>query len=187
MVTEHDSHLILGGARSGKSRYAVRLARSASAPTAFVATARGGDDDMRARIARHRAERPASWITLEEPVGVAHACRALAQRVDVVVVDCLTLWVSNLVARGEEDDAILASADGLAELLRARLIGCILVSNEVGEGVHPPTRVGLRFRDLLGAVNQRIAAAADRVTLMVAGLPLEIKPRRGGPDGEPQR
>jgi adenosylcobinamide kinase/adenosylcobinamide-phosphate guanylyltransferase len=131
---------------------------------------------MRDRIARHRAERPPTWTTVEEPVDVVEACRRLARHVDLIVVDCVTLWIANRLARGDDDAAVLSGADALAGLLRERLASCVIVSNEVGEGVHPATSVGLRFRDLLGAVNQRIAAAADRVTLMVAGLPLEIKP-----------
>jgi adenosylcobinamide kinase/adenosylcobinamide-phosphate guanylyltransferase len=90
-------------------------------------------------------------------------------------VDCLTLWVSNLLERGEADGAVLAAADGLAKLMGERLLSFILVSNEVGAGVHPPSELGIRFQDLLGQVNQRVAAAADRVTFMVAGLPMRIK------------
>lgn len=175
MAAAHRSHLILGGARSGKSRHALSLARSASARTGFVATAEPLDADMRDRIARHRAERPGDWSTVEAPVDLVGACRRLARRVDLVVVDCLTLWVSNLLARGDDDAAVLAGGDDLATLLEERLVSCVIVSNEVGEGVHPSTRIGLRFRDLLGSINQRVAAVADGVTLMVAGLPVEIK------------
>jgi adenosylcobinamide kinase/adenosylcobinamide-phosphate guanylyltransferase len=130
---------------------------------------------MRERIARHRAERPAAWIAIEEPLDIVAACRRLARQVDLAVVDCLTLWVSNLMERERGDDALLARADEVAALVRERAISLVLVSNEVGEGVHPATAVGLRFRDLLGAVNQRVAAAADRVTLMVAGIPVAVK------------
>ena len=168
-------HLVLGGARSGKSRHAVAEARGASRPTGFVATAEGTDASMRARIARHRAERPHDWITVEEPLEVVLACRRLARQVDLIVVDCLTVWVSNQLARARDDDAVLSAADGLATLMSERHCSLILVSNEVGDGVHPPSEIGLRFRDVLGSVNQRAAAAADRVTLMVAGIPVEIK------------
>jgi adenosylcobinamide kinase/adenosylcobinamide-phosphate guanylyltransferase len=169
------SLLVLGGARSGKSRHALEQARQAGTSVAFLATARALDGDMATRIARHRAERPARWTTIEEPHEVPAACRRAARSHDLVVVDCVTVWVSNLMERGDDDALVLAAVDDLAKLLRERLGSVILVSNEVGEGVHPPTELGRRFRDLLGLANQRLAAAADRVTLMVAGLPLTMK------------
>lgn len=175
MTAVHHSHLVLGGARSGKSRYAVEQAQEIGGSAAVVATARALDGDMAARIARHRAERPARWATLEEAHDVAAACRRAARAHDVVLLDCVTVWVSNLMERGDDDALVLAAADDLAKLLRERLVSVILVSNEVGQGVHPPTELGRRFRDLLGLVNQRLAAAADRVTLMVAALPLTVK------------
>jgi adenosylcobinamide kinase/adenosylcobinamide-phosphate guanylyltransferase len=173
----HRSDLILGGVRSGKSREALRLAAAMPRGSrgAFLATAQALDGDMEARIARHRAERPAGWATLEEPYDVVAACESLAGRVDVVVLDCVTLWVANLLLRGDEEKGILAAADALADFLADRRFSLIIVSNEVGAGVHPPTEVGLQFRDALGSVNQRIAAAVDRVSLMVAGLPMTIK------------
>jgi adenosylcobinamide kinase/adenosylcobinamide-phosphate guanylyltransferase len=167
--------LILGGARSGKSAYAVSLARENGGSVAFLATAEPLDREMAARIERHRRERPGAWLTVEEPVDLVPALRQLADRVDLAVVDCLTLWVSNLLRRGMADEPILSEADALAKLLGERLFSLILISNEVGQGVHPETALGLRFRDLLGLVNQRVAAAADRVFLMVAGQPLPIK------------
>jgi adenosylcobinamide kinase/adenosylcobinamide-phosphate guanylyltransferase len=130
---------------------------------------------MRDRIARHRAERPREWLTVEEPLDVAGTCRRLLPQLDLIVVDCLTVWVANLLDRGRDDAAVLSDADELAAVVGERGVSLIVVSNEVGEGVHPPTAIGLRFRDLLGAVNQRIAAAADLVTLMVAGIPVPIK------------
>jgi len=180
------SDLILGGVRSGKSREALRVAASMPRGSrgAFLATAQALDGDMEARIARHRAERPRGWVTLEEPYDVVAACGSLAGRVDVVVLDCLTLWVANLLIRGDEDKSILAAADTLAEFLAERRFTIVIVSNEVGAGVHPATDVGLRFRDALGDVNQRIAAAADRVTYMVAGLSMIVK---DAPPHEPSR
>jgi adenosylcobinamide kinase/adenosylcobinamide-phosphate guanylyltransferase len=171
----HFSHLLLGGARSGKSRYALELAAGHGGRTAFLATARALDDDMTARIARHRAERPPRWATLEEPYEVVAACRRAAQADDLVLLDCVTVWVANLVERGDDEAAVLAAADGLAKLQQERIVSMVIVSNEVGGGVHPSTEVGRRFRDLLGCVNQRLAVAADRVTLMVAGLPVTVK------------
>lgn len=177
MTFAHSSHLILGGVRSGKSREALRAAAAMPRGTrgAFLATAQALDGDMEARIARHRAERPAGWGTLEEPYDVVAACGSLAGKVDVVVLDCLTLWVANLLLRGDEEKSILAAADALADFLAERRLTLIIVSNEVGTGVHPATEVGLRYRDALGGVNQKIAAAADRVTYMVAGLPMLVK------------
>jgi adenosylcobinamide kinase/adenosylcobinamide-phosphate guanylyltransferase len=168
------SHLVLGGARSGKSRFAVTLA-PAVGRVAFVATAEPGDAEMAARIARHRRERPRAWQTVEEPLALVARLDALAGTVEAVLVDCLTVWVANLLLRGDADDAILAAGDALAALIGKRHFEITLVSNEVGEGVHPPTEAGLRFRDLLGSLNQRVAAACDRVTLMVAGIPLAVK------------
>jgi adenosylcobinamide kinase/adenosylcobinamide-phosphate guanylyltransferase len=171
----HFSHLVLGGARSGKSRHALALAIGQPGRVAFLATARALDGDLRARIARHRAERPPRWTTLEEPLDVVAACRRAAAAHDLLVLDCATVWVANLMERGDDDTAVLAAADDLAKLARERLLSMLIVSNEVGGGVHPPTELGRHFRDLLGSVNQRLAVAADRVTLMVAGLPLSVK------------
>jgi adenosylcobinamide kinase / adenosylcobinamide-phosphate guanylyltransferase len=169
------SCFVLGGARSGKSRYALDLAREIGGRAAVVATARAVDTDMAARIARHRSERPAGWTTVEEPYDVTATTRRAAASHELILLDCVTVWVANLIERGDDDATVLAAADDLAKLVRERLATFILVSNEVGEGVHPPTALGRRFGDLLGFVNQRLAAAADRVTLMVAGIPLTVK------------
>lgn len=169
------SVLILGGARSGKSRYAVEQARALDGPTAFVATAQALDAQMALRIQRHRAERPPGWLTVEEPLELVAALKRLPDRVRVVVVDCLTLWVANRLERESADEPILAETAILAKLLADRSYHAILVSNEVGLGVHPETAAGLRFRDLLGLVNQQIAAAVDRVVWMTAGLSLTLK------------
>jgi adenosylcobinamide kinase/adenosylcobinamide-phosphate guanylyltransferase len=133
---------------------------------------------MAARIARHRAERPAHWRTLEEPYELVPRLRAAFGDSDAVIVDCLTVWVANLMLRGDAEEWIVKQGDELAALLALRAGDVTLVSNEVGEGVHPSTADGRRFRDLLGMVNQRVAAAADRVVLMVAGLPLTLKGAR---------
>ena len=179
------SLFILGGARSGKSRFAVS-GLSAHARVTYVATAQAGDDDMAARIARHQAERPPHWATLEAPCELVPAlARALASA-DTVIVDCLTVWVANLMLRGDTDEAILKEADALAELAETPRAELRIVSNEAGLGVHPPTVDGLRFRDLLGLVNQRVAAACSRVVLMVAGLPQILKDTpQGSPFGAP--
>ena len=164
--------LVLGGARSGKSRYAISV--QPRDDVVFVATAEARDTDMATRIARHRAERPLGWTTIEEPYDLTGRLEGLPDATSVVV-DCLTLWVANRQLRGDDDRAILADARRLAALIRGSRARVTLVSNEVGEGVHPPTADGLRFRDLLGLVNQEIAAACERVVLMVAGIPLAVK------------
>ena len=179
------SHSILGGARSGKSRFAAAALRDRRR-VAFVATAQAGDGDMATRIARHRAERPRHWLTIEEPFALVARLAPLAPETDAVVVDCVTVWVAHLLLRGDGDAEIFAAGDELATFVGRGLFDLTLVSNEVGEGVVPPTADGVRFRDLLGFVNQRLAAACDRVTLMVAGLPLTIKTPGTGHDVTPQ-
>ena len=171
------SDLILGGVRSGKSREALRVAAllPPGSRGCFLATAQALDADMQARIARHQAERPQGWTTVEEPYDIAGACERFTGRFDVMVLDCLTLWVSNLLLRGDKDAAILDATDNLARYAGLRRLSLIMVSNEVGAGVHPPTQIGLRFQDVLGEVNHRLAAASDRVTYMVAGIPMMIK------------
>jgi adenosylcobinamide kinase/adenosylcobinamide-phosphate guanylyltransferase len=168
------SLFILGGARSGKSRFALD-GLPARGRITVVATARASDADMAARIARHRAERPGAWRTLEAPLELVPVLSSALAGADTVVVDCLTLWVANLRLAGEDDEAILGRADALAALAAAPAAELRIVSNEVGQGVHPATVEGLRYRDVLGLVNQRVAAAAHRVVLMVAGLPHLLK------------
>ncbi len=170
--------LITGGVRSGKSAHAIALAReyrSAAARSFFLATAEALDDEMRARIEHHRAVRPPDFQTLEEPVSLAGALETLDGRADVVVLDCLTLWVSNLLGTGAGDEAVLTAADGLAAELRRASFASVVVSGEVGWGIVPENALGRRFRDLLGLTNQKIAKIADTVVLMVAGYPVRIK------------
>lgn len=172
--------LVLGGARAGKSAFALARARRAAdagARVAFVATAEAGDAEMAARIARHRVERPRGWQTVEEPLALALALADLGGQADLVVVDCLTLWVANLLGREPAlgDDALGREVTCLTEALAGRRFDVVLVSNEVGWGVHPETPVGRRFRDALGFVNQAVARAAGEVVLVVAGLPLWLK------------
>jgi adenosylcobinamide kinase/adenosylcobinamide-phosphate guanylyltransferase len=182
------SLFILGGARSGKSRFAVS-GLPARARVHFIATAEARDVDMAARIARHRAERPSHWTTVEAPLDLVPRLRDALAAADTVVVDCLTLWVANLMLRGDGDEAILKDADALAALVAAPRADLRVVSNEAGLGVHPATADGVRFRDLLGGVNQRVAAAAPRVVLMVAGLSHMLKdtPVRSSTDAPAQQ
>ncbi len=164
--------LILGGARSGKSRHAARLARQMAEHPLLIATAVAGDGEMRRRIARHREERGARWTVVEAPLALAEAIAGLEADA-VAVVDCLTLWLSNLLHEGRDagsESSRLLAAIGASP---ARLI---LVSNEVGLGIVPATPLGRSFRDEQGRLNQRVAEAADRVILLAAGLPLALKP-----------
>jgi adenosylcobinamide kinase/adenosylcobinamide-phosphate guanylyltransferase len=170
--------LVLGGARSGKSRFALDRP-PAGARVTFVATARAGDPEMAERIERHRAERPPHWRTVEEPWDLVPRLRAACAAADSVIVECLGVWVANLMLRGDADADVFKRADELVALFPESAADLTLVSNEVGLAVHPSTAEGRRFRDVLGFVNQRVAAAADRVVLMVAGLPLSLKEPRG--------
>ena len=169
--------LITGGSRSGKSTHAIMLASAdaAAARRYFIATAEGLDDEMRARIAHHQATRPATFVTVEEPIDVQATIAGLAGRADVAVLDCLTLWVSNLIGKGLDDGGILAEADALAAALRRAPFTVIVVTDEVGWGIVPDNPVGRRFRDLLGWTNQKVAQAADCVLLMATGYPLRLK------------
>jgi adenosyl cobinamide kinase/adenosyl cobinamide phosphate guanylyltransferase len=169
--------LLLGGARSGKSTLAVRMARAWEEPVAFVATAVAGDPDMAARIVRHREERPPEWECVEESLDLGGALERCAEA--GVVVDCLTVWVANLLERGTAGEAI-AEAERVAELAVGRERPTVVVSNEVGLGVHPATQAGREFRDVLGRVNAIWAAAADDVRLLIAGRELELHPVRLG-------
>ena len=189
MAAHRQLVLVLGGARSGKSAYAEGRATALAGPDGrmlYVATAEALDDEMARRIARHRASRPSSWRTVEEPRDPAAAIRARAHDIRVVLLDCITLWLSNLLSAlpvqddGAPDEAAAEEAvdAGVTDLLAAYQAGTadlVLVSNEVGLGIVPAYPLGRLYRDLLGRVNIRLAAAADEVVLMVAGIPLRVK------------
>ena len=160
--------LIGGGARSGKSRFALELAKQRGSRLAFVATATRSDDDMSARIDRHRADRGPEFLTIEEPKDIAGAIGK--SDADAIVVDCLTLWLANILRKdisGETERLIAAAREASAAV--------IFVTNEVGCGIHPESEIGRRFRDQAGILNQRIAQAADEVYFMVFGQPLRVK------------
>lgn len=165
--------LVLGGARSGKSRYAEALTTCLPPPWVYIATAQAFDDEMRARITEHRARRAAGWRTVEAPATLPDALRDAGSA--PVLVDCLTLWLSNLML----GDADLNAAEAALEAALNRAAPTVLVSNEVGLGIVPDNALARRFRDHVGHLHQRLAARADRVVLTVAGLPLFVK---GGPD-----
>jgi adenosylcobinamide kinase/adenosylcobinamide-phosphate guanylyltransferase len=167
----------LGGARSGKSGYAQRLAEAAAAAAerrpVFIATGEAGDAEMAERIAVHRAERGDRWTNLEAPLNLAGALRALAPE-DLAVVDCLTLWLSNSMLAGDENHG--ARLDALPAAIAVCPARLWLVSNEVGWGVVPDNALARRFRDEAGRLHQRVAELAEEVVLVVAGLPLRLKP-----------
>ncbi|MGZ3284388.1 MAG: bifunctional adenosylcobinamide kinase/adenosylcobinamide-phosphate guanylyltransferase [Xanthobacteraceae bacterium] len=162
--------LVLGGARSGKSRYAESLVTALPPPWLYVATAEAGDSEMVARVAAHQARRGPSWTTIETPRNVAET---LGTHADTpTLVDCLTLWLSNVMLADADVDAEIEQLD---EAFARAAAPIVLVANEVGFGIVPDSALGRRFRDLQGLLNQRIAARADRVVLVVAGLPLILK------------
>ena len=163
--------LVLGGARSGKSRHAEALIEALPAPWAYIATAQAYDDEMRERIAEHRARRPAGWQTIDAPLDLAEAIAAQpAGR--PILVDCLTLWLTNLLLA--ERDIAIATGE-LVAACREASGPVVLVSNEVGLGIVPDNALARRFRDEAGRLHQRLAAQAGRVVFMVAGLPMQVK------------
>jgi adenosylcobinamide kinase/adenosylcobinamide-phosphate guanylyltransferase len=167
------SLLVLGGARSGKTAYAHRLAETCGSERLYLATGEAGDEEMAARIARHRADRGRGWATFEEPLEVARALGAEARPGRIVVVDCLTLWLSNVMLAGRDPGQAIA---GLAEAIGGLAGPAIVVSNEVGLGIVPEHRLGREFRDWQGRANQEIAGACDAAVFIAAGLPLQLKP-----------
>ena len=173
---------ILGGARSGKSAHAQQLAAAGGRPVLVVATAEAGDDEMAARIAAHRAGRPAHWRTLEAATRVGAAIRSESGGADVILIDCLTLLASNVIVPLPEpvtaqaaDSALSAEVDELLSTYSESAAEWIIISNEVGLGLVPPYPLGRVYRDALGKANQRLAAEADEVLFMVAGLPMKVK------------
>ena len=173
---------LLGGARGGKSHYAEHWARTYGSKVLFVATAQASDSDMAARIAAHRAQRPSDWRTLEAPRQVAQRIADCPLPHDTLVLDCLTLLTSNVLldlpqktSQLEADKAALREINALLDVYERSDATWLVVSNEVGMGVVPPSRLGVLFRDMLGRANQRVAERADEVLLMVAGLPWKLK------------
>lgn len=190
--------LVTGGARSGKSRFALALAEETASSRVYVATAEPVDEEMQRRIGRHRAERGEGWSTVEEPADLGGVLAALPAGAEVAVVDCLTVWLGNLIHRRESQEgpagplgdprrrpdlaepASFPEIAALLALLDAPPCPLVLVTNEVGWGIVPDNPLGRAFRDLAGRVNEEVARRAERVVLMVAGRPLELPGGRGG-------
>ena len=166
------THLILGGARSGKTSYALSVAERTGLQKCMIVTAKADDQEMKDRIALHRAERSADWQVVEEPQDLCGALRRLVGSDRVVVIDCMTLWLSNLFFEQRDWAAETAALASLIERLGG---GFILVSNEIGFGLAPVNDLGRAFRDAHGRMNQSVAKVCDDVTLVVAGLPLALK------------
>lgn len=165
-------HLVLGAARSGKSRFAETLARQSGLLKIYLATARVLDDEMADRVTRHKLDRGVGWFTVEEPIALAEALASRAAPDRIILVDCLTLWLTNLMLEDEDIDAHVAA---LAAILTTATGPIVLVSNEVGAGIVPDNALARRFRDLQGQLNQEMAALASHVSLVVAGIPLAVK------------
>ncbi len=166
---------VIGGAKSGKSSFALAGANACAGRKVYIATAEALDEEMTGRAERHRQERGADWDTVEEPLRIGEALRAASGEYKVILLDCLTLWLSNLVCGNADAEAAIAE---LLEALDAasRSARCFVVSNEVGQGIVPDNELSRRFRELAGLLNQRVAALADEVILVSAGLPLKLKP-----------
>jgi adenosylcobinamide kinase / adenosylcobinamide-phosphate guanylyltransferase len=179
-MKSRETILILGGARSGKSDYAQTLAGRLSSKVLYLATATVQDNEMAERVVKHRASRPATWGTLEAPLHLAEALHERIADYDVVLLDCLTMWSTNWLLSDEAhpdqvEQALLQDMEMVCTLCEKKGATLIVVSNEVGMGVVPPYALGRVYRDLLGRANQRLGRRADRVLLMVAGIPVDIK------------
>jgi len=171
---------IIGGARSGKSSFALNLAEGARGGDAispamkkvYIATAQALDNEMKERIERHKKERSAEWATIEEPLNISEMIKEVHKKYDVILLDCLTLWLSNLMLNNKD---IEKEVDALCKLLPTVDCSLFTVSNEVGMGIVPDNELSRKFRDLAGLLNQKIAGIADEVYLVTAGIPLKIK------------
>jgi adenosylcobinamide kinase/adenosylcobinamide-phosphate guanylyltransferase len=171
--------LVTGGCRSGKSRFALEYANKHFRKKIFLATATALDDEMKERIRAHQNVRGSDWTTIEEPTEVARALTAVEPQSDLILIDCLTLWLSNLVMMGKEQAEILSETQAMTELIQEIPQSLIAVTNESGCGIVPANKVSREFRDLLGMVNQMLAACSDVVVWTVVGLPQVIKGELG--------
>jgi len=166
--------LVLGGARSGKSSWALRYVEDRYHSYLFLATAQVTDEEMAERIRMHKQSRGAKWHLIEEPISIPEALKAKCGDHEAVLMDCLTIWLSNIMLRMEDQD-LFRCQDHLLDVLSKRERAIVIVSNEVGTGIVPEHALGRKFRDHAGMLNQRIAAMADKVVFMIAGLPMYLK------------
>ena len=171
-----ETTLVIGGCRSGKSRHAMELAEEIrGSGKIYVATCVPMDEEMHQRVERHQAERGPNWRTIETPLAIGQCIEEQSARADVILVDCLTLWISNLMGEGKDQDTIVDEAAALGATLETAQCPVILVSNEVGAGIVPENITARQFRDTAGLVNQTLAKACTRVIWMVAGIPVTVK------------
>ena len=166
---------VTGGCRSGKSKFALGVADRHFKQKVFMATCCASDEEMRQRIKEHQKARGPDWQTVEVSTALPEALVSRGSQADVILIDCLTLWVSNLLAKDASQEEILAHADSLTKAIDEVPCSVILVSNEVGTGIVPENKLARTFRDVAGLVNQKVAACANRVVWMVAGIPVPIK------------
>ncbi|MFC1524104.1 bifunctional adenosylcobinamide kinase/adenosylcobinamide-phosphate guanylyltransferase [Thermodesulfobacteriota bacterium] len=168
--------LVLGGCRSGKSKYSEQWAREGFDRKVLIATLDiGTDEEMRRRVQLHRQSRGAGWVTVEQPVDVAGAVMAHQQDTDVILIDCLTLWITNLMLQNMSDEEIEHEVEQLVTVVGSSQSSVVLVANEVGLGIVPESAMGRRFRDLAGWTNQQFGAMCDQVVFMAAGIPQFLK------------
>lgn len=167
--------LVLGGARSGKSRFAIEYIKNLKSVLCIATYKQANDKEMDERIKRHRENRPKEWKVLEEPIELEKIIKKYAKRFKIILIDCVTLWISNLLLGKKTLEEILEEARNLIETIEKAKSKFILVSNEVGLGIVPDTKLGRRFRDIAGTVNQIIAGNADEVYFMIAGIPIKVK------------
>ncbi len=175
MSDDKEILLVTGGCRSGKSSYAQSWAEKRSSCRLFLATAQALDQEMDARIRRHKEDRGSGWACVEEPLEVVRVVKEMGTQTGVILIDCVTIWLSNLLLAGLADSEILSEAGALATAMREARCCIALVTNEVGSGIVPENATARRFRDLAGSVNSLLARSADRVVLMVSGIPLSLK------------
>lgn len=167
---------VIGGARSGKSTYALGLGTKMPGRKGFVATAEVLDEEMKERIYLHQKTRPLEWETIEEPIALSERLQKIDGSYDVVIVDCLTLWLSNMLEKGEDIEPIItAEVENICKTLRMVSYKIIIVSNEVGQGIIPENKLARLFRDVSGRMNHQLASTADEVYLVTCGIPLRIK------------
>ena len=168
--------LVLGGAKSGKSRFALNVCNGLQRKRIFLATAQALDQEMKERIKRHQKERGGEWVTVEEPINIVHQIRSMDSEDTVILLDCLTLWLNNLYMQYDEDQEFIRQAiEGLLDQLSIIRGAIVVVSNEVGMGIVPDNRLSRRYRDDAGTANQRIAHIAQKVVVVMAGIPLVLK------------
>ena len=163
---------VIGGARSGKSSFALKEGSALAGKKAYIATAEALDEEMKARIDKHRKERSGEWITFEETLNIARLIEDVYKEYDVIIIDCLTVWLSNLMMN---DKNVEKAMESFSQSISTRNCSIFIVSNELGMGIVPDNELARRFRDIAGAMNQKIAGLADKVYLVTAGIPIKIK------------